>query len=238
MSHSKLSKIGVIGTQCIGKTTLIEDMLLQWPQLSRPEKTYRDIIKEKKLPVNKKGTKASQQEILNFLVDEAMANYGKKKMIFDRTPIDNLVYSLWLFDKGLGDIDEEFIDKTVIQVKQAVKSYSVIFYIPLCKENDVLLQTKENRDIDPIYRGEIAVLFDSIFEAWKSGRSRFFDNDDTPPIIPVYGNPLERIAIMNMYINNDCEFFGEEDSLIAKDISEQQLLADQLGITDKKQFKL
>ena len=238
MSHSKLSKIGVIGTQCIGKTTLIEDMLLQWPQLSRPEKTYRDIIKEKKLPVNKKGTKASQQEILNFLVDEAMANYGKKKMIFDRTPIDNLVYSLWLFDKGLGDIDEEFIDKTVIQVKQAVKSYSVIFYIPLCKENDVLLQSKENRDIDPIYRGEIAVLFDSIFEAWKSGRSRFFDNDDTPPIIPVYGNPLERIAIMNMYINNDCEFFGEEDSLIAKDISEQQLLADQLGITDKKQFKL
>jgi hypothetical protein len=238
MSQTKLNKIGITGTQCIGKTTLIEDMLLQWPQLSRPEKTYRDIIKEKKLPVNKEGTKASQQEILNFLVDEAMANYGKKKMIFDRTPIDNLVYSLWLFDKGLGDIDEEFIDKTVIQVKQAVKSYSVIFYIPLCRENDVLLQSKEYRDIDPIYRGEIAVLFDSIFEAWKSGRSRFFDNDDTPPIIPVYGNPLERIAIMNMYINNDCEFFGEEDSLIAKDISEQQLLADQLGITDKKQFKL
>jgi len=40
-----------------------------------------------------------------------------------------------------------------------------------------------------------------------------------------------------MYINNSCEFFGEEDSLI-KDIAEQQMLADQLGLTDKKQFKL
>jgi len=237
MSNTKLNKIGIIGTQCIGKTTLVNDMLLQWPQLTKPEKTYRDLIKDKKLPINKNGTKASQQEILNFLVDEAMANYGKKKMVFDRTPIDNLVYSLWLFEKGLGDIDEAFIDKTVIQVREAVKSYSIIFYIPLCKENDVLLQTKENRDIDPIYRGEIALLFDGIFKAWETGRSRFFDNDDTPPIIPVYGNPLERIAIMNMYINNSCEFFGEEDSLI-KDIAEQQMLADQLGLTDKKQFKL
>jgi len=238
MSHSKLSKIGIIGTQCIGKTTLVNDMMLQWPQLNKPEKTYRDLIKEKKLPINKKGTKESQQEILNYLVDEAMANYGKKKIIFDRTPIDNLVYSLWLYDKGVSDIDETFIDKTVIQVREAVKSYSVIFYIPLCKENDVLLQTKENRDIDPVYRGEIAVLFDTIYQAWQSGRSRFFDNDDTPPIIPVYGNPVERIAIMNMYINNNCEFFGEEDSLIKGDIAEQQMLADQLGITDKKQFKL
>jgi len=238
MSHSKLSKIGIIGTQCIGKTTLVNDMMLQWPQLNKPEKTYRDLIKEKKLPINKKGTKESQQEILNYLVDEAMANYGKKKIIFDRTPIDNLVYSLWLYDKGVSDIDETFIDKTVTQVREAVKSYSVIFYIPLCKENDVLLQTKENRDIDPVYRGEIAVLFDTIYQAWQSGRSRFFDNDDTPPIIPVYGNPVERIAIMNMYINNNCEFFGEEDSLIKGDIAEQQMLADQLGITDKKQFKL
>ena len=79
-----------MGTQCIGKTTLIDDMILQWPQLSRPEKTYRDLIKEKKLPVNKNGTKESQEAILNFLVDEAMGNYGKKKMIFDRTPLDNL----------------------------------------------------------------------------------------------------------------------------------------------------
>ena len=151
-----------MGTQCIGKTTFIDDMILQWPQLSRPEKTYRDLIKEKKLPVNKKGTKESQEAILNFLVDEAMNNYGKKKMIFDRTPLDNLAYSLWLYDKQTSDIDEAFIDKTVSIVRNAMKFYSVLFYIPLCKENDVLLTVKENRDIDPIYRGEIGVLFDAL----------------------------------------------------------------------------
>jgi AAA domain len=238
MSHSKLNKIGIIGTQCIGKSTLVDDMILQWPQLCKPQKTYRDLIKEKKLPVNKNGTKESQQAILNFLVDEAMANYGNKKIIFDRTPIDNLVYSLWLYDKGVTDIDEDFIDKSIIQAREAIKSYSIIFYIPLTKENDVLLQIKENRDIDPIYRGEIAVLFDTIYRAWESGASRFFDTEDRTPIIPLYGTPLERIAMANLYINEKCEFFGEEDSLIKGDIAEQQMLADQLGLTDKKQFKL
>ena len=127
---TKLNKIGIIGTQCVGKSTLIEDMMLQWPQLQRPQKTYRDLIKEKNLPINKNGTKESQQAILDFLCDEAMANYGKKKMIFDRTPLDNLVYSLWLYDKGSSDIDEAFIDKTVIQVREAMKFYSIIFYLP------------------------------------------------------------------------------------------------------------
>ena len=125
---TKLNKIGIIGTQCIGKSTLIDDMILQWPQLSRPEKTYRDMVKEKKLPINQEGTKESQEAILNFLVDEAMANYGKKKMVFDRTPIDNLVYSLWLLEKGQSNIDEAFIDKTVNMVKQSVKFYSILFY--------------------------------------------------------------------------------------------------------------
>ena len=131
----KLNKIGIIGTQCVGKSTLIQDMKEKWPVFESPTRSYRDLIKEKKLPVNKKGTKESQELILNFLVDEAMANYGKKKMVFDRTPLDNLVYSLWLFDKNESDIDEKFIDKTVIQVREALKFYSIIFYLPFSPKN-------------------------------------------------------------------------------------------------------
>lgn len=233
----KLNKIGVIGTQCVGKSTLIEDMVLQWPQLTRPTKTYRDLIKEKALPINKTGTKESQEMILNFLVDEAMANYGKKKMIFDRTPLDNLVYSLWLYGKEAPGFDEAFIDKCVVTVRHALKFYSVIFYLPLVQENDVILTAKEHRDIDPVYRSEIGILFETIYKAWQQGNSRFFDNEDCPPIIPIYGKPLERIAMMKMYINEKCEFYGEKDSLIAEDIKQQAFLSEQLGIGSKNQRK-
>jgi uncharacterized protein YqgQ len=223
----KLNKIGIIGTQCVGKTTLIQDMKEKWPVFESPTRSYRDLIKEKKLPVNKKGTKESQELILNFLVDEAMANYGKKKMVFDRTPLDNLVYSLWLFDKNESDIDEKFIDKTVIQVREALKFYSIIFYLPFCKENDCALTEAPNREIDPIYRSEIGHLFEGIYKAWEKGGSRFFDVKDSPAIIPIFGSRQERIAMMSMYINEKGEFFGEQDSLVT-DFLQQEILRKKL----------
>ena len=219
----KLNKIGIIGTQCVGKSTLIQDMKDKWPMFSSPEKSYRDLIKEKNLPINKEGTKASQEAILNFLVDESMANYGKKKIVFDRTPIDNLVYSLWLYEKGTSDIDEAFIDKTVNTFRQSIKFYSVIFYIPFCAENDVMLTSAPNRDIDPVYRSEIGHLFEGIYKAWEKTGSRFFDTDDCPAFIPLYGNRQERIALMSMYINEKGDFFGESDSLVS-DFVQQEFL--------------
>lgn len=218
-----LNKIGIIGTQCIGKTTLIQDMKEKWPVFCTPDKTYRDLIKEKKLPTNKKGTKESQEAILNFLVDEAMANYGKKKMVFDRTPIDNLVYSLWLYEKGLSDIDEAFIDKSVTLLRNSIKFYSIIFYLPFCEENDVMLSAGPNRDVDPMYRSEIGHLFEGIYKAWQKTGSRFFDTDDCPAFIPLFGSRQERIAMMSMYINDKGEFFGEQESLVT-DFLQQEFL--------------
>lgn len=219
----KLNKIGIIGTQCVGKSTLIQDMKDKWPMFSSPEKSYRDLIKEKNLPINKEGTKESQEAILNFLIDEAMENVGKKKVIYDRTPIDNLVYSLWLFDKEVSNVDEAFIDKTVSLVRNSIKFYSVIFYIPFCAENDVLLTAKTNRDIDPEYRSEIGHLFEGIYKAWEKTGSRFFDTNDCPAFIPLYGNRQERIAMLSMYINDKGEFYGESDSLISDHVQQEFL---------------
>lgn len=230
----KLNKIGIIGTQCIGKSTLVEDMLLQWPQLSRPEKTYRDLVKEKNLPINKNGTKESQKLILDFLVEEANKNYGKRKMVFDRTPLDNLAYSLWLLDKGTSDIDEAFIDDCVIKTRNAISNYSILFYIPLVERNDVPLQGKDQRDVDPVYRAEIDAIFDGFYRAWEARNTRLFNNDDTPAIIPVFGNPIERIEMMCMYINDKCEFFGEKDTMINADVIQQAMIAEQLGLSNKK----
>jgi len=230
---TSLKKIGIIGTQCIGKSTLIEDMMLQWPQLSKPSKTYRDLVKEKKLPVNKNGTKESQGLILDFLAEEAAKNYGQKKMIFDRTPLDNLAYTFWLYDKKVSDIDEDFIDTSVIKARNALTHYSILFYLPLIEKNNVTLSEKEQRDIDPVYRAEIDVLFDSFYRAWEAKNTRLFNNNDTPAIIPIYGNPIERIEMICMYISDKCEFYGEKDSLIT-DIAEKAMISEGLGLTNKK----
>ena len=67
LNQPKLKKIAIIGSQCQGKSTLIKDMMVKWPQLSTPEKSYRDIITERGLKINKDGDEPSQLAILAVL---------------------------------------------------------------------------------------------------------------------------------------------------------------------------
>lgn len=77
------------------------------------------------------------------------------------------------------------------------------------------------------------MLFDTFYRAWEARNTQLFNNSDTPPIIPIVGNPIERIQMISMYINNKCEFFGEQDSLISADIIEKAMIAKGLGLDEK-----
>jgi hypothetical protein len=77
-------KIAVVGTQCIGKSTYIKDFLDKWIMYSSPEKSYRDIIKEKNIPLNKQGTEESQRLILDFLIDQSMQYSKSENIIFQK----------------------------------------------------------------------------------------------------------------------------------------------------------
>lgn len=47
-------RISVTGTACQGKSTFIKDFIEYFPKYSTPEKTYRDMIKEKVIHIVKK----------------------------------------------------------------------------------------------------------------------------------------------------------------------------------------
>ena len=59
-------RISIIGATSVGKSTLIEQFLKQWPMYKKPEKTYRDIIKEKNIKLNKEASTESQRAILDL----------------------------------------------------------------------------------------------------------------------------------------------------------------------------
>ena len=87
-------RIAISGTACQGKSTLLKDFLKEWDMYTTPEKTYRDYLTENNLPHSKETTKDTQWDILNFMVD-TLQQYSKgDKVIFDRCPLDNMVYSL------------------------------------------------------------------------------------------------------------------------------------------------
>ena len=119
-------RISVIGAQNSGKTTLIKEFLQKWPMYKTPEKTYRDIIKEKSIKINREGDEESQKAILNALIDEVQQAQGDY-LIFDRCVIDNIAYTLWLNHQG--KIPDKFVVDSKFLALQTLKLFDIIFYV-------------------------------------------------------------------------------------------------------------
>ena len=115
-------RIAICGTACQGKTTLITDIIKEWPMYSKSKESYRTVIAEEKLKINKEVNKDGQRKILNCLIDDLQSTSKDDKILFDRCPLDNLVYSLWSNGKGSSDIDDNFIKECIRVSKKYVIS--------------------------------------------------------------------------------------------------------------------
>jgi len=203
-------RIAISGSGCQGKTTLIKDFLAQWKNYKPESETYREIIEKEDLPHSKLATKDSQWKILNHMIDELLTWKKDSHRVMDRCPIDNLVYSLWCYEKGVGDIDKEFIDKCIPLVCESMKNLDIIFFIPITKAAPVELVNDNMREIDPIYIKEIDNIFKMIGAQHieNNGRNPFFPKDDAPGWIEVFGNRETRIAMIKQYLDDDGDLIG------------------------------
>lgn len=204
-----------------GKTTFVNDFLKNWPNYKSSGETYRKLIKEKELTLNKEGNKKSQQIILDCLLDEAMKYKETDNIIHDRGTIDNLVYTLWLKAKQKGDIDDNFLQKSFQLVKQSMFFYDVIFYIPYDDET-ITKEERENRETDKEYNSELDNFFKAINSMYYDKNTHLFPFNEergVPALIEIFGNRNERIEIAKLYINPEGKEYGDEDSLIKEIIS-------------------
>lgn len=216
-------RVAVIGTACVGKSTFINDFLENWKDIyKKPDKTYRDIITDKKLPHSKETTKKTQQKILDFMVDQHMSYKKDDCVIFDRCPIDNLIYSIHSYDKGNSDIDEDFIEKCIPVVKESMRFIDLLLYIP--KDDSIDIVDDGFRETSPEYITEIDNLFKQVELYSHQDGSIFFHDDDKPAVITISGPPKERIRQASLYVTDDGDNYKEEDC----DIDWQELA--QFGI--------
>lgn len=203
-------KIAVCGTSCIGKTTYIQDFLKTWKNYKTPEKTYRDFLD--KNHINKEGTEESQKNILNALVDQAIEYSKKDNVIFDRCVLDNLVYTTWLF---LNDkVSEKFLDESRIIVRETLKLYDILFFIPITKVAPVEISEKETRETDTVYREEIDNIFKSFVSSYHKSEGKIFPSEDCPAVIDIFGSPEERIKVTQLYLTENGTPYGEDQSLL------------------------
>ena len=203
-------RIAISGAANLGKSTLIKDFLEEWPNYGREVTSYRDVLKEKNLPHSKETTKESQKAILDYMSKTLNEFKLGDKVIFDRCPLDNLVYSMWAMGKGLGGINEAFIDECIPLVKEAIKKLDIIFFIPITKFNKIDVKENGVRETDETYIKEIDNFFKVIQRHYHEHPqdNPFFPREDSPALIEIFGDRRERMQMIKLYLDKDGDLIG------------------------------
>jgi len=208
-------RIAISGSACQGKSTLVNDFLKNWPQYKRSDESYRKLLKKEKLNINKNVDKDGQWKILNCLINDLQKTEKGDNIVFDRCPLDNLVYSLWSQEKETSDIDRDFIKKCIPLVQESMKAVDIIFFLPITKAAPVLVKEKDNREINAEFIKEIDNIFKAISHSLMiKGVCPFMAEDDRPPIIEIFGNPQERIEMIKLYLNEDGGLVEDSSSVL------------------------
>lgn len=177
--------ICVSGTQNIGKSTFIKDFVETYPDFITPEVDYRGLIASNNLKINREGDARSQKVLFDFIVNDVKSQKGN--VILDRSCIDACVYSLWHYlnrpvESGFTH-DEIRYQYEVM--RETIKIYDKIFFIPLRLNPGIKLVDDGVRDIDEKYRAEIDRLFETTFISFGE---KFYKEK----VVEVYGNREER----------------------------------------------
>tara|TARA_R110000787_G_scaffold39265_4_gene98602 strand:- start:1676 stop:2326 length:651 start_codon:yes stop_codon:yes gene_type:complete len=189
---------------------------------------------------SKNTTEETQWRILNCLIDDLQDTTEDDYVVFDRNPLDNIVYSMWKNAKNTDDISDKFVGKSIQLVKEAIKFLDVIFFLPITAAAPVTIVDDGTRETDPIYREEIDTLFKCIRHQWEVNPGfKLCDPEDRPPIIEVFGSEHERIEMLKLYLNVDGDVIGDDAPSILdmNQIKEIETLKEGLGVAGDEQSK-
>ena len=144
-------KIAITGAQSTGKTTLLNELKSEFSNTHLPifldEVTRK--VKEYGVSINEDGGDMTQVLIMNSHVE----NILHEDSIMDRCALDGVVYTRWMYNKGL--VEGWVMDYAERVFTLLIEKYDKIFY--LIPEFDIEDDGVRSTDID--FRNEIVTLF-------------------------------------------------------------------------------
>jgi hypothetical protein len=228
-------RIAVTGTNGIGKSTFVRDFLTEWPDYKTPTTTYRDVVKNRHAS---KFTEAKQRKILNHMV-ENMKTYGSDdNVIYDRCPVDNMVYTLLANSQGI--LSDEFVEESAGKLKDSLRMIDLLMFIPITKSDKINLSASLSaRDgIDKTYAESVDNIFKALYTQWDKKQSIFVDIEDKPHVIEVFGTREERLSIARLYVTDDGKSYDQGAIISPEEIDEldklNSLLTEQQTLVDIK----
>ena len=153
--------ISISGTHCTGKSTLVE-LLKKHPVFQNAvflKSSGRALAKENpRIKVNEDGDFFTQFYQMTRDCNQLLEAMDKPLVVCDRSYLDTLVYSQYLYEKGKISIYQMDLLKRISQVMSAMVHFDKVFLWKPSFE----LQAEENRSMNEEFQRDIYNMFDAL----------------------------------------------------------------------------
>lgn len=234
-------RIAVISASNTEKEKLIQGMLNKWNNFKRADCFKYGILKE--------PNKLVQQAIIDTTIDE-MINRGSSTddVIIDTCSLDHLVDVMYFASHGIGDFDDNFISDIIKQVRLSLGFLDLILFVPVDIKKTVDIKEDENQIVAEMAKvtdnvqSELNNFYAALHTAYLANSNEIYpfnEPDGSPAMIEIFGNDIERIAMLGLYLNDNGRPYSSEpkDSILQlPDFSEQSdinSLMDQIQLKKK-----
>lgn len=141
-------RVAISGAQSTGKTTLLEE-LKRYIDVPYIQGITRD-LKSRGFKINREGDDRTQKAIMQCHVE----NLKRKNFISDRSILDGVVYTHYLYNHG--KVSKDVYKYAVGCFDRYIGCYDLLFYI----RPEFELVDDNVRDVDVGFRDEVVGLFE------------------------------------------------------------------------------
>lgn len=219
-------RVAIAGPTNSGKSTLVQSFLRKWPMYQTPKVTYRDYIVQNNLEHSTKTSEETQLMILDWMMKEQEKYPKKSKVMYDRCPLDNLVYTLYANSKNL--ISDEVCAASISLVRESLKDLDMIFLLRY--DPDIKIVDDGMRDTNLDFIKETDQIFGDLYHQYCENLESdiFFPSEDCPAIVQVDGKSLDdRLWFIGEFIDYKGDLIETTDSIL--DPSNVDLLERMIG---------
>lgn len=191
--------IGITGTKCIGKSTLIKDIKTFYPMYKTLDEDYRTIGEK----LDSEGDEASQRAIRDYMFEQAKKNYRRSNnIIHDRTLLDNLAYTMHLYNTT-DRISDDFVVESFGITKKAMEYYDMIFTLLDRPENQTPIREGVCVETRTSINHIIANLFFAYYEESGQFKKDLYPEENCCVPVEIFGDQLQRIEMIRQYMDDD-----------------------------------
>ena len=143
-------RAAITGAQSTGKSTLLNALKKEYPNIKFVEEITRD-LKAQGYKINEEGDDDTQVQIMNL---HKKYSNSDEDVIYDRCALDGIVYTHYLYNQG--NISEDVFQKSLDIFHEIINSYDKICYLK--PEFDIV--DDGERSTNKTFRDEIVDLFE------------------------------------------------------------------------------